>query len=91
MTYAGFRMSNDHAYWSPYTCRAFSAPQKFDLDAMASQAQSQLDRAEDHLWLLQTKPSYMRRYIDLIRIYEIIETPEKEAGFRALTSELRYV
>jgi hypothetical protein len=53
-------ISNEFA--SVYLHQSFSAPPAFDIKGLLSSAQIQLNMWGDHLWLLQTEPSYMRRY-----------------------------
>lgn len=63
---AGLRKSGDSASWSVYMNRPFSAPPVLDVDALVSQAKARVDATGDHLWLLQTEPSYMKRCVDMI-------------------------
>ncbi|KAF5869114.1 uncharacterized protein Bfra_011657 [Botrytis fragariae] len=49
--------------WSPYTNQAFSSPPSFSLANLISLAQTRLEATIDHLWLSQTEPAYMKRYI----------------------------
>ncbi|KAG4438579.1 hypothetical protein IFR05_005954 [Cadophora sp. M221] len=51
---------------SPYLNQPFSAPPIFDIEALLSIAQTRLDMHGDHLWLLQTDPSFMRRYSEAV-------------------------
>ncbi|KAF7891413.1 uncharacterized protein EAF02_001738 [Botrytis sinoallii] len=55
--------SNVVELWSPYTNQAFSSPPSFSLTNLISLAQTRLEATIDHLWLLQTEPAYMKRYI----------------------------
>jgi hypothetical protein len=59
-------MSNSREFASVYLNQPFSAPPAFDIEALLSIAQTQLNKHGNHLWLLQTEPSYMRRQADLI-------------------------
>ncbi|TGO67344.1 hypothetical protein BOTNAR_0044g00260 [Botryotinia narcissicola] len=63
MVSMGFRHSNFAELWSPYTNQAFSSPPSFLLANLISLAQTRLDATIDHLWLLQTEPACMKRYI----------------------------
>ncbi|TVY58102.1 hypothetical protein LCER1_G002801 [Lachnellula cervina] len=63
----GFEKANETSsaveFASAYLNQPFSTPPVFDLQALLSIAQSQLNMHEDHLWLLQTDPAYTGRYI----------------------------
>ncbi|TGO53076.1 hypothetical protein BCON_0130g00210 [Botryotinia convoluta] len=63
MVSLGFRHSNVVELWPPYTNQAFSSPPSFSLTNLISLAQTRLEATIDHLWLLQTEPAYMKRYI----------------------------
>ncbi|KAF7917207.1 uncharacterized protein EAE98_010312 [Botrytis deweyae] len=63
MVSLGFRHSNVVELWSPYTNQAFSSPPSFSPTNLISLAQTRLEATVDHLWLLQTEPAYMKRYI----------------------------
>ncbi|KAF7892014.1 hypothetical protein EAF00_008316 [Botryotinia globosa] len=63
MVSLGFRHSNVVELWSPYTNQAFSSPPSFSLTNLITLAQTRLESTIDHLWLLQTEPAYMKRYI----------------------------
>jgi hypothetical protein len=49
--------------WSSYAVRAFRAPPKFDLDTLMVLAERAYIASEDHLWLMQIDPRYMRRHL----------------------------
>lgn len=59
----GFRHSNVIELWSPHTNQAFSSPPSFSINSLISVAQTRIDATADHLWLLQTEPAYMKRFI----------------------------
>lgn len=60
---SGFKLTNTVEYWSEFLCQPFSPPPTFNVDKIISIAQSKMDDAGDHLWLMQTDPAYMRRII----------------------------
>ncbi|KAF2182980.1 hypothetical protein K469DRAFT_787156 [Zopfia rhizophila CBS 207.26] len=62
MKHPGFKNNGDAAYWSQYVYQSFSAPPQLDINALVAQANTKVDAAEDHLWLLQMEPSYLKRY-----------------------------
>lgn len=66
MARTAFR-SGHSGYRSHRTYHAFSAPPYIHVDDLTARAKVQMDAAADHLWLLQTQPSYLRRYVQLIR------------------------
>ena len=51
---------------SVYLNQPFSAPPLFNVSALFGLCQSQLDMHGDHLWLLQTDASYIRRYAAIV-------------------------
>lgn len=63
MVSLGFRHSNVVELWSPYTNQAFSSPPLFSINNLIAIAQIRLEATIDHLWLLQTEPAYMKRFI----------------------------
>ncbi|KAF7858867.1 hypothetical protein EAF04_008909 [Stromatinia cepivora] len=63
MVLMGFRHNNVVELWSPYTNQAFSSPPSFSTSTLISLAQTRLEATVDHLWLLQTEPAYMKRFI----------------------------
>ncbi|KAG9239749.1 hypothetical protein BJ875DRAFT_479170 [Amylocarpus encephaloides] len=49
--------------WSTSINEPFSAPPSFDIDIMLRKATASLNAMDDHLWLMQTNPTYLRRTI----------------------------
>jgi hypothetical protein len=88
MTTLGFRHTNEVELWSPYTNQAFSAPPVFSIDNLIDIAQTRAESLGDHLWLLQTEPAYMRRYIRVICQGEFYKAIKKEAAGDIVTTEL---
>lgn len=69
----GFRASGDAAQWSTYTYQPLSQPPKFDITVVIETAESRLRAATDHLYLLQTDASYLRRSIRICSQGEIFK------------------
>jgi hypothetical protein len=74
MIRAGSKQSNNIELWSDYVNQPFSAPPKFDVDCYCSIAEARMQAAQDHLWLLQTDPSYFRRFIRALAVGEVYKT-----------------
>ncbi|KAI5198507.1 hypothetical protein AUEXF2481DRAFT_33212 [Aureobasidium subglaciale EXF-2481] len=55
---AGFKQTSNVEMWSEYVNQPFSSPQRFDVEHYCSVSQARMQAAQDHLWLLQTDPSY---------------------------------
>ncbi|KAI4719247.1 hypothetical protein E4T48_04531 [Aureobasidium sp. EXF-10727] len=71
---AGFKQSHRIELWSDYTNQPFSSPPKFDVDYYCSIAKARMQAARDHLWLLQTDPSYFRRFVKVLAVGEVYRT-----------------
>jgi hypothetical protein len=74
--------------WSPYTNQAFSAPPRLDVDVLLSKAHAHLNARGDHLWFLQTDPSYMRRYMRTLNQGEARKMVQKYQGATGLVRDL---
>lgn len=74
MVRAGSKQSNNIELWSDYVNQPFSAPPKFDVDHYCSIAEARMQAAQDHLWLLQTDPSYFRRFVRVLAVGEVYRT-----------------
>jgi hypothetical protein len=74
MVRAGFKQSNNIELWSDYVNQPFSAPPKFDVEHYCSVAEARMQAAQDHLWLLQTDPSYFRRFVKASAVGEVYRT-----------------
>ncbi|KAH0346468.1 hypothetical protein KCU81_g3898, partial [Aureobasidium melanogenum] len=70
----GFKQCNNIELWSDYVNQPFSAPPRFDVDYYCSIAKARMQAVQDHLWLLQTDPSYFRRFIKVLAVGEIYKT-----------------
>lgn len=60
ITMLGFREVSRIEFASPFLNQPFSTPPLFDIENHLSMARARMQAAKDHLWLLQTEPSYMR-------------------------------
>ena len=87
-TNLGFKQSGATEIWSPYTNQAYSAPPVFDIDKLLSIAQTRSEAASDHLWFLQTEPTYMRRYIRSLFQAEYFKLISPEEAGSLLVQEL---
>ncbi|KAL0253237.1 hypothetical protein SLS55_010209 [Diplodia seriata] len=88
MANAGSKKSGNVAYWSQFTYQPFSAPPIFNMDTIVTETKAQLDAAADHLWLLQTQPSYMRRYVRSIQQNAVVKHLLREDAFKIITREV---
>ncbi|KAH0266861.1 hypothetical protein KCU91_g10483, partial [Aureobasidium melanogenum] len=79
MVQIGFKQSNNIELWSDYINQPFSSPPKFDVDYYCSLAKARMQAAQDHLWLLQTDPSYVRRFIKVMAVGEVYGSDWKHA------------
>ncbi|KAG9563939.1 hypothetical protein KCU71_g5110, partial [Aureobasidium melanogenum] len=79
MVQIGFKQSNNIELWSDYINQPFSSPPKFDVDYYCSLAKARMQAAQDHLWLLQTDPSYVRRFIKVMAVGEVYRSDWKHA------------
>jgi hypothetical protein len=85
---SGFKQSGD-LYWSNFTFGPFSAPPAFDIDHLYVQAKARRDATADHLALLQTEPSYMRRYAKVVGAMHLIEQNHKnDVGYQMVSNEI---
>jgi hypothetical protein len=60
---SGFRKSNHDETWSAWCNQAYTGPPTFNIDSILEISRARMANAEDHLWLLQTDPSYMHSEI----------------------------
>lgn len=77
MVRTGFKQANTIELWSDYINQPFSSPPNFDVDYYCSVARARMQAAEDHLWLLQTDPSYVRRFIKVMAVGEVYRSEWK--------------
>jgi hypothetical protein len=66
----GMRKSTDNSscveFASVFTNQPFSAPPAFDIQSLLAISEAQVNLHADHLWLLQTDPLSLRRYVNLV-------------------------
>ncbi|TVY81625.1 hypothetical protein LSUE1_G004822 [Lachnellula suecica] len=66
----GLRLSNETSgaaeFASTYLNQPYCPPPIWDVNSLMSIAQSRMNLHSDHLWLLQTDPAYIRRYVNII-------------------------
>ncbi|KAF1849227.1 uncharacterized protein K460DRAFT_279546 [Cucurbitaria berberidis CBS 394.84] len=71
---SGLKMEGDTVRWSSFVNQPFTAPPRFDVDNLVSQVSARCESTNDHLWLLQTEPSYFKRYMHKIAQMQSVET-----------------
>ncbi|KAF2845574.1 hypothetical protein T440DRAFT_260676 [Plenodomus tracheiphilus IPT5] len=82
--------ARDHTPWSSYIQQPFDAPPTLDFGALISEAQVRLDDINDHLWLLQTEPAYLRRYLGMLGQMTMVGLyKKKDWGSEMLVLELK--
>ncbi|KAI8943313.1 hypothetical protein NX059_001333 [Plenodomus lindquistii] len=82
--------THDKAPWSSYVQQPFVAPPTLNFDTLISEAEVRLNDLEDHLWLLQTEPSYLRRYLRLLGQMAMVGLYKtKDWGAEMLVAELK--
>ena len=86
----GFRITSDVAQWSQYTNQPFSAPPLFDIEAIINAAELRLNAIGDHLAFIQTDPSYVRRYIQLVSQGDAYKQPSGPGAFAMIDSMICY-
>jgi len=59
----GLKMNNAVVSWSRFVHENFIAAPRLEFEHILSQARLRSDASSDHLWLLQTEPSYFKRYL----------------------------
>ncbi|KAF2130934.1 hypothetical protein P153DRAFT_251278, partial [Dothidotthia symphoricarpi CBS 119687] len=85
----GLKMTRGSAAWSSFVHRPFLAPPRFDVDALLALVKARYDATSDHLWLLQTEPSYMKRYMRKLGQMESVQTDKrKDVGLAMINGEI---
>jgi hypothetical protein len=74
----GLKMTGDATAWSNFVQTPFTAPPSFDVDTFVALAKARVDATGDHLTLLQTEPSYFRRYIRKLYQMQTVESAHKK-------------
>jgi hypothetical protein len=86
---SGLRAAGDGACWSKFVNQPYTGPPRFDIDAVVAQVKARTDITSDHLWLLQTEPSYLKRYMRKIAQMETVEsTGRNRVGLDLIAIEL---
>ncbi|CAD0106976.1 unnamed protein product [Aureobasidium uvarum] len=85
MVRTGFKQTKTIELWSDYINQPFSSPPKLDIDYYCSVANARMQAAQDHLWLLQTDPSYVRRFIKVMAVGEVYRLDYKH---RLVTADI---
>jgi len=88
MTSLGFKQTDSVEFWSPYLNQPFSAPPTFSVDNLVSFARTRLEASQDHLWLLQTDPAYLRRYSRILSAGAVIEGARRQDAHQIIGVEL---
>lgn len=88
LTRNGISRNGDTSHWSNYMYQPYSGPPKFNIDALVTQAKARVEATSDHLWLLQTEPSYLRRYVNLLRQMKIVDVAGLEEGTEMIGVEI---
>ena len=88
LAHLGFKESDEIAYWSKNTNQPFTSLPLFDIEALLSQAKPRFDESSDHIWLLQTQPSYMRSYIQLLNQYQILKESSRAKFYELILHEI---
>ncbi|KAI8943314.1 hypothetical protein NX059_001334 [Plenodomus lindquistii] len=70
----GLKTTGDGARWSAFVHQPFTGPPHFDVDALTAEVQARFDVTNDHLWLLQTEPSYLKRYMRKVAQMQVFES-----------------
>jgi hypothetical protein len=79
------------AYFSfQHLRQPFRGVQGFDIERLMNIAKTRQDLTDDHLWLLQTEPSYMRWYVKEIGKEEHIKYSGRSNGFSWITLILEH-
>jgi hypothetical protein len=73
---------------SGYLYQPFDKPLDLDVRRLLLIANTKRNLAGDHLWLLQTEPSYMRWYIDLILKAEPLQNKKNKDTYSHLALEI---
>lgn len=88
MVNLGFKQTDRVELGSPYLNQPFSAPPIFNIDELLSVARSRCEVAEDHLWSLQTDPSYLHRTVKLASEGAIIKALSSHVAETRVTLDL---
>jgi hypothetical protein len=59
-----------------------------NIDSSVAQAKARVEATGDYLWLLQTKPLYMRRHLNLLQKMKIFDVGGRQKGIEAVGVEI---
>ncbi|KAF2446588.1 hypothetical protein P171DRAFT_262495 [Karstenula rhodostoma CBS 690.94] len=85
---SGFKKGNDHTTWSRFVYQPFSTPPLFQINDMIEQAKSRMNASSDHLWLLQTEPTYLRSYIKDINELSVTKVLARSLSYQPHLREI---
>ncbi|MCJ1382619.1 hypothetical protein MMC17_005732 [Xylographa soralifera] len=88
LTMLGFKQTNKIEFWSSYTNQPFSAAPIFDIEDLLFTVETRLQAAQDHVWLLQTEPSYLRYFIKSFRQATLFEDINRNFVYDNIAVEL---
>jgi hypothetical protein len=86
---SGLKMAGDTAAWSKFVQTPFTAPPRFDIDALVDLTKARVAATGDHLSLLQTEAAYFKRYIRKLHQMQTVESVrQKHAAFTIINWEI---
>ncbi|KAJ4354966.1 hypothetical protein N0V95_003375 [Ascochyta clinopodiicola] len=75
--------------WSEHVFRPYIEPPKLDFDACIALAKARVDATDDRLWLLQTDPAFLKRYIRTIeQMQQIQNQSDRKLGLAILSCQI---
>jgi hypothetical protein len=88
---AGLKTTGDTATWSTFVYRPFATPPRFEVDNLLAIATARSNATGDHLWLLQTEPSYFKRHIRKLSQTQVVElSNNKEASATSICAQIAH-
>ncbi|KAF7504545.1 hypothetical protein GJ744_002101 [Endocarpon pusillum] len=76
----GFRRPGESETWTGLTNQAFTGPPMPNAESLFEIANSRFKMSQDHVWLLQTDPFYMRNEARYILDTQVANTVREKAG-----------
>ncbi|KAF1919968.1 hypothetical protein BDU57DRAFT_442892 [Ampelomyces quisqualis] len=87
----GLKTIGEAATWSTFVYRPFAAPPRFEPDTLLAIVRARRDATGDHVWLMQTEPSYFKRYIRKLRQTQVVElSNDKHASATSVHSQIAH-
>lgn len=68
----------------------FGAPPKFDIESLLAIAEARQSIYRYHVWLLQTDPSYMQRFLGILSEYEFSQKASIKAKLLSAAVEVMH-